>query len=581
MTASIKVLFLAATPLDHSNLTLSEEIRRIELCIRLAEFRNSLTLIPRLAARADDVQQALLEIKPHVVHFSGHGNGSEIMLLGEDGLAHPVSGEVLTDLFRILRHNLRLVVLNACFSQAQARAISKHIDVAIGMRHEIGDEAARAFVAPLYRALAFGESVRTAFDLGKNALGAVSTADDSMPELIHRPDVDPRNVILIQPEPEVTTPPSLPNHSQTSMAPARSPATANTFSIESFADHQSPSVGKVTSPAFPAFTPSALPRRRRSPGWLVGLGLLGLIVIAVAAATSWRRTSDRAATRSHVAERPLRDQHIAMQPRDGIRALLESQAAAMTNGNREAYLSTFHRDAFSFGANAADAGTGLQQMSSRFNYFLTASRLAIHSSNVALSPDEESAWVEQNLSITVLRQEKENRIIWTQLIVFDGEKWLSLASHWAHAIPNRRAFKAAEAGTLPALKPLQASIAPKAEKYATMTRMALKPKSGGFYRLFSSRPDVIVWGSSPEERYLGASALKWAKRLSNSLELSGPLQAATAPNGNVGWLAANVSLLGRKNRNQSLAYRLLMIFVLQNDEWKAVLAHFSNGEPVP
>ena len=67
------MLFLAANPAGTPPLKLDEEIRQITAKIRAAEYRDSLELVSRWAVRPDDLQQALLEVKPHVVHFSGHG----------------------------------------------------------------------------------------------------------------------------------------------------------------------------------------------------------------------------------------------------------------------------------------------------------------------------------------------------------------------------------------------------------------------------------------------------------------------------------------------------------------------------
>ena len=72
----IRLLFLAASP-DVSPLSPDKEHREITAKIRAAEYRDSLEVISRWAVRPDDIQQALLEIRPHVLHFSGHGTKSD------------------------------------------------------------------------------------------------------------------------------------------------------------------------------------------------------------------------------------------------------------------------------------------------------------------------------------------------------------------------------------------------------------------------------------------------------------------------------------------------------------------------
>src|SRR3954453_12447380 len=111
----VKVLFLAANPAGTQLLQLDEEIRQITAKVRAAEYRDSLELISRWALRPDDLLQALLEVKPHVVHFSGHGSpAAQLILLDDQGKPKPVSQDALVNLFRILKDNVRVVVLNAC-----------------------------------------------------------------------------------------------------------------------------------------------------------------------------------------------------------------------------------------------------------------------------------------------------------------------------------------------------------------------------------------------------------------------------------------------------------------------------------
>ena len=71
---------------------------------------------------------------------------------------------------------MRIVVLNACHSRAQAEAITEYIDCAIGMQRAVRQDAAVAFAAAFYGAIAFGRSVHEAFDLDlSNLAGCFGT----------------------------------------------------------------------------------------------------------------------------------------------------------------------------------------------------------------------------------------------------------------------------------------------------------------------------------------------------------------------------------------------------------------------
>jgi hypothetical protein len=151
--------------------------------------------------------QALLEERPDVVHFSGHGSPSaELILLDERGDPKPVSQEALVHLFRTLKDNVRVVVLNACYSCPQAEAIAGTIDCTIGMSRPIGDEAAIVFAGSFYRALGFGRSVHEAFELGRTALLLEGIPEDTTPELLTRKGVDASKLVLIAPPPASATP---------------------------------------------------------------------------------------------------------------------------------------------------------------------------------------------------------------------------------------------------------------------------------------------------------------------------------------------------------------------------------------
>jgi hypothetical protein len=194
------ILFLSANPHGTKPLMLDEEVREIEQKIRASDYRSSLELVSKWAVRPDDLLQYLNQYKPQVVHFSGHGSATEeIVLLDRQGDAKPVSKEALVALFRILKRDIRVVLLNACFSRPQAEAVTEEIDCAIGMQREIGDQAAIIFAASFYRAVGFGRSVQEAFDQGKAALLLEGVPEERTPILLTRKGVDAKSVFLLTP----------------------------------------------------------------------------------------------------------------------------------------------------------------------------------------------------------------------------------------------------------------------------------------------------------------------------------------------------------------------------------------------
>jgi CHAT domain len=181
----IKILFLAANPTDTDPLRLDEEIRAIDEELLKAEFRDRFEIEQQWAVRVGDLQEALLRHEPDIVHFSGHGaSSSQIVLESETGQSQVVPQDDLSGLFSILQDNIRLVVLNACYSELQAKAIGRHIDCVVGMTTAVGDDAAIEFATAFYRAIGYGRDVQTAFDLGTNQIGLQDLPDVDTPHLL-------------------------------------------------------------------------------------------------------------------------------------------------------------------------------------------------------------------------------------------------------------------------------------------------------------------------------------------------------------------------------------------------------------
>uniref|UniRef100_A0A832H346 CHAT domain-containing protein n=1 Tax=Oscillatoriales cyanobacterium SpSt-402 TaxID=2282168 RepID=A0A832H346_9CYAN len=176
---------MAANPSDTARLRLDQEVRDIDLALRQTEFRHLFEIKQHLAVRVIDLQGYLLRYKPDIVHFSGHGDrSSQIILEDNDGRSRPVPPDALSNLFRELKGYIRLVVLNACYTEQQARAIAQHIECVVGMSGAISDPAAISFAVSFYQALGFGTSIETAFSLGCVEINLESLGEENKPKLL-------------------------------------------------------------------------------------------------------------------------------------------------------------------------------------------------------------------------------------------------------------------------------------------------------------------------------------------------------------------------------------------------------------
>ncbi|MGI2909418.1 hypothetical protein [Tolypothrix sp. VBCCA 56010] len=83
-----KILILAANPKGTSTERLGQELRDIAEGLRRAQKRDQFALEQHLAVRPRDIQRAILDFKPHIVYFSGHGGGEEGLVF-EDEMESP------------------------------------------------------------------------------------------------------------------------------------------------------------------------------------------------------------------------------------------------------------------------------------------------------------------------------------------------------------------------------------------------------------------------------------------------------------------------------------------------------------
>lgn len=173
----LRLLMAVASPQDRPELGVGQEIAQLDEALRdLVD--EGLVETERLEhATLEKLDDALLQQKPHVLHFIGHGDfaGDEgvIVLEAETpaGAADPITGRRLGVLLR--NHpGLRFVFLNSCLGAAVSvkdpfggvaqSLIQRGIPAVIAMQFPIPDRVAIALARHFYRYLAAGLPVDTA-----------------------------------------------------------------------------------------------------------------------------------------------------------------------------------------------------------------------------------------------------------------------------------------------------------------------------------------------------------------------------------------------------------------------------------
>lgn len=183
----ITVLFAAASPSDMDALRVEEEMRKVREALELSHGRDRFDLQTRHAQRPRDFTRALLQLRPRVVHFSGHGEEEtgELCFEADDGCSLPADPQGLRGIFAGLGGAVECVVLNACYSHANAAAIAESVPYVIGMTGEVDDDAAIAFSEGFYQALGAGMEIPAAHQWGC-AYMRMNGMDDPPPVLVRR-----------------------------------------------------------------------------------------------------------------------------------------------------------------------------------------------------------------------------------------------------------------------------------------------------------------------------------------------------------------------------------------------------------
>jgi hypothetical protein len=215
------ILFLAANPSGTTRLALEEECAAIERELRMTTGRDDFDFRSKWAVSVDEMMRHMNELQPTVIHFSGHGGGNAELYV-QDGPRQPasahrdigaaasagiqlqddqrqpqhVTARALTQMISSAAPSARVVVLNACFSDAVAEALRGVVDCVVGMRGAIGDDAARAFAVGFYRALGYRRSVGNAVAQAVAALAAKQFPDEHLPVCRTRDGVSADQVLL-------------------------------------------------------------------------------------------------------------------------------------------------------------------------------------------------------------------------------------------------------------------------------------------------------------------------------------------------------------------------------------------------
>jgi hypothetical protein len=159
-----KILFIAANPSDASRIQTDREHRIIKAEMQRGTHRDAFEFLqPQFAVTITELLRAM-NAKPNIVHFSGHGETDGIVIATDDNEGQLLTADILEQLFKPLRGVAEMIVLNSCYSAAQAEIISRLGMYVVGNNLPVGDQAAISFAKGLYNGLGEGKSFADAIN---------------------------------------------------------------------------------------------------------------------------------------------------------------------------------------------------------------------------------------------------------------------------------------------------------------------------------------------------------------------------------------------------------------------------------
>lgn len=168
------VLVLNATPDDLGRIRADKEGALLERQLEMVKNRErEMHVVQKFAVRLQDIQKELLNNRPKILHFSGHGDEGVLAFEKDNGTTAVISGEVLAEILEVYG-DLECLVLHACYTENVARACANHVQVIVGSTDAINDETAPKFTYAFYQALANGRPYENAFRAGQVEVRTVS-----------------------------------------------------------------------------------------------------------------------------------------------------------------------------------------------------------------------------------------------------------------------------------------------------------------------------------------------------------------------------------------------------------------------
>jgi len=195
----LRVLYMTAN--SEMNLRTDAEVRGVQQAVRGSLHRDLIEIAYRPSATPEDMLDGLNDLRPHVVHFSGHA-GDAALLFDNGDVAMPEGRDIPYDLLALALSSTdtppALLILNGCDTLDGAEVLLDVTGTIIATAESIGDLAAATFAARFYAAVASGQSVSAAVKQGKAAVDFMGLNEGWKHDVLARADINPETQVLVK-----------------------------------------------------------------------------------------------------------------------------------------------------------------------------------------------------------------------------------------------------------------------------------------------------------------------------------------------------------------------------------------------
>ena len=113
-----KILILASNP--KGDLRIDREIHDLQEAIQRSPNSARFDVPLRMVLNQSDLRRYILDVKPQIIHFCGHGEKEGLVLEDGRGTAKIVSNAFIVDLLSKFADRIECVLLNACDTEPLA-----------------------------------------------------------------------------------------------------------------------------------------------------------------------------------------------------------------------------------------------------------------------------------------------------------------------------------------------------------------------------------------------------------------------------------------------------------------------------